>query len=117
MANLHKFSVQEALNAQGSGGIWQRNAAVTSAALAGDYTNTTHFALTSGTHVLGIDVGGSSGLIFNFADGQDDCAALDIVLPKGLHFITIPRGLGNTIYFNHVSNHASSTCSVKTVEI
>ena len=117
MADLHKFSVQEALNAQGSGGIWQRNGAVTSAALAGDYANTTHFPLTSGTHVLGIDVGGSSGLIFNFADGGDDCAAKDLVLPQGLHFITIPRGLGSTIYFNHVSNHASSTCSVKTVEI
>ena len=117
MANLHKFTGQEALNAQGSGGLWQRNAAVISAALAGDYTNTTHFPLTSGSNMLGIDVGGSSGLIFNFSATAIDCEALDIVLPQGLHFITIPRGLGNTVYFNHVSNHASSTCSVKTVEV
>jgi hypothetical protein len=117
MANLHKFTVQEVLNAQGSGGIWQRNAVVNSAALAGDYANTTNFQLGTNTHVLGIEVGGSSGLIFNFSATAIECEALDIILPKGLHFITIPRGLGSTIYLNHVSNHASSVCSVKTVEV
>ena len=117
MANLHKYTVQEALNSQGTGGLWQRNPAVTSAALAGDYTNTTHFALTSSQHLLGIDVGGVNGLIFNFSASTDDCTAADLVLPQGLHFITIPRGLGGTVYLNHVSNHASLTCSVKTVEI
>ena len=115
MANLHKFTVQEALNAQGSGGLWQRNASVSSLNSSA-YTSTTHFALTSGTHVLGIDVG-AAGLIFNFSASEDDCENKDLTLPEGLHFITIPRGLGSTIYFNHISASTTAACSVKTVEI
>ena len=50
------------------------------------------------------------------ADSGSDCvAANDLVIPsETLTFITVPRGLGNTIYFNHLGVSATT---VKVVEI
>ena len=86
MANLHKRSVQEALNAT-VGGNWTVNSPGTAGSSA-DVTNSIHLT-----------------------------AANDLVIPKNtLTFVTVPRGLGNTVYFNYNST-STTTGAVKTVEI
>ena len=113
MANLHKLSVQQAVNAAGSGGQWTVNA-VSSEHGATGATDTIHLDV-SGAAQLGIYAAGN--IYFRFsADSGDDCiAANDLVIPGStLVFITVPRGLGNTIYFNHLG---VAVTTVKVVEI
>ena len=88
MADLHKLTVQEAMNASGAGGTWTVNTAVAIATNA-DVTNTVH---------------------------TDDCnTSNDLRIPGStLTFITVPRGLGPTIYFNHLGVAA---VAVRIVEV
>ena len=57
-------------------------------------------------------------IYFNFTITTTDVtAANDMVIPKNtLTFLTVPRGLGNTVYFNYNST-STTTGAVKTVEI
>ena len=105
MANLHKRSVQEALNAT-VGGVWSVNAAGTAGSSA-DVANTTHLALATMTSTLGVY--SAVEIYFNFASSETDVnASNDLLIPKNtLTFITVPRGLGLTIYFNY--NSTSTT--------
>ena len=118
MANLHKFTVQEAMNAAGSGGNWTATSKGTAADGSSADGNTTHYAVTSGVHQLGIfaDV----DIKFNFTTAATDIDVSEddeLRLPDStLVFLTVPRGLGNTIYFNYISSSAS-TGSVRIVEI
>ena len=114
MANLHKRSVQEALNATVGGG-WTVNTAATADAV-GTVTDTEHLALTTTTSTLGVYA--ATEIYFNFAStGVDIVVAKDLVIPKNtLTFLTVPRGLGNTVYFSYLST-SSTTGAVKTVEI
>ena len=113
MAKLHYLTVQEAINAGGSGGQWTVNA-----------VSAEHSSTASG-HTIHLDVSGAAQLgiyaagdiYFRFsADAGEDCvAANDLVIPGStLVFITVPRGLGNTIYFNHLGVTATT---VKVVEV
>ena len=114
MADLHKRSVQEALNAT-VGGIWTVNSPGT-AGSSGAVTNTTHLALATMTSTLGVY--SAVEIYFNFSITTTDVtAANDMVIPKNtLTFVTVPRGLGNTVYFNYNST-STTTGAVKTVEI
>jgi hypothetical protein len=114
MAKLHKRSVQEALNAT-VGGIWTVNTAATADANT-DVTDTEHLALASTTATLGVYA--AVEIYFNFAATEVDIVvAKDLVIPKNtLTFLTVPRGLGNTVYFSYLST-SSDTGAVKTVEI
>ena len=114
MSNLHKRSVQEALNAT-VGGEWTVNTAGTAAAVSGP-TNTVHLGLATMTSTLGVY--SAVEIYFNFSASETDCvAAKDLVIPKNtLMFITVPRGLGNTVYFSYLST-STTTGAVKTVEI
>tara|TARA_R100000152_G_scaffold18399_1_gene10207 strand:+ start:15746 stop:16096 length:351 start_codon:yes stop_codon:yes gene_type:complete len=116
MAKLSTMESYEALNAStGVGGQWSVKSAVTAGSSA-DVTNTQHIEVDTDTAQLGIlsDV----EIYFNFSITQTDITtAKDLKLPKGtLTFITIPRGLGNVIYFNILST-TSTTGSVRIVEI
>ena len=114
MAKLHAKSVQESLNAT-TGGEWTVKAAGTAGSSAA-VTNTTHQLLASTTATLGVYA--AVEIYFNFAASATDVtAANDMVIPKNtLTFITVPRGLGNTVYFNYNST-STTTGAVKTVEI
>ena len=113
MAKLHSLTVQEGVNASGPGGQWTVNSV--SSSHGGTATTDTIHLDVSGAAQLGIYAAGN--IYFRFsADAGDDCiAANDLVIPGStLVFITVPRGLGNTIYFNHLGVAATT---VKVVEI
>ena len=114
MADLHKRSVQEALNAT-VGGIWTVNYPGTAGSSA-DVANSIHLALATMTSTLGVY--SAVEIYFNFSITTTDVtAANDMVIPKNtLTFVTVPRGLGNTVYFNYNST-STTTGAVKTVEI
>ena len=114
MSKLHKRSVQEALNAT-VGGEWTVNTAGTAGSSA-NVNNSIHLALATMTSTLGVY--SAVEIYFNFSASETDCvAAKDLVIPKNtLMFLTVPRGLGNTVYFSYLST-SSTTGAVKTVEI
>ena len=112
MANLHKLSVQQAVNAAGSGGQWTVNAIATHAGTA--EANTVHLDV-SGAAQIGVLAAGE--LYFNFSSTTEDVETdNDLYLPANtLVFITVPRGIGNTIYFNHLGKGAA--CATRVVEV
>lgn len=114
MANLHKRSVQEALNVT-VGGNWSANSVGTAGSSA-NVNNSTHLALATMTSTLGVY--SAVEIYFNFAtSGTDVNASNDMILPKNtMVFLTVPRGLGNTVYFNYNST-STTTGAVRTVEI
>ena len=114
MANLHKRSVQEALNVT-VGGNWSANSAGTAGSSA-NVNNSTHLALATMTSTLGVY--SAVEIYFNFATSSTDVnASNDMILPKNtMVFLTVPRGLGNTVYFNYNST-STTTGAVRTVEI
>tara|TARA_Y100001973_G_C5107148_1_gene285739 strand:- start:391 stop:735 length:345 start_codon:yes stop_codon:yes gene_type:complete len=114
MANLHKRSVQEALNAT-VGGTWTVNSAGTAGSSAST-GNTIHLALATMTSTIGVY--SAVEIYFNFAtSGTDVNASNDMLIPKNtLIFLTVPRGLGNTVYFNYNST-TTTTGAVRIVEI
>ena len=114
MSKLHKRSVQEALNVTvgGEGSVNDYGTAGSSASTG----NTIHLALATMTSTLGVY--SAVEIYFNFAtSGTDVNASNDMVLPKNtMVFLTVPRGLGNTVYFNYNST-STTTGAVRTVEI
>ena len=112
MADLHKLTVQEAMNASGPGGGWTVN------------TVSTEHTSTATGHTVHLDVSGAAQLgviadeiiYFNFSTTTTDCnTSNDLELPADtLIFLTVPQGLGSTIYFNHLGK---TVCTVRTVEI
>tara|TARA_R100001530_G_scaffold74547_1_gene52478 strand:- start:130 stop:489 length:360 start_codon:yes stop_codon:yes gene_type:complete len=119
MANLHKLSVQEAMNAGGSGGVWTVNAVSTTGSNA-DVANTVHVKVTNASQ-LGLYSSGE--IYFNFANGETNCnTSGDLKLPaETLTFITVPLGLEASgidadIYFNHLST-STTAHTVRIVEI
>jgi len=113
MAKLHSLTVQEGVNASGPGGQWTVNA-VSSTHGGTSATDTIHLDV-SGAAQLGIYAAGNIYFRFSADAGSDCVAANDLVIPGStLVFITVPRGLGNTIYFNHLG---VAVTTVKVVEI
>tara|TARA_R100000808_G_C2153427_1_gene163599 strand:+ start:1996 stop:2334 length:339 start_codon:yes stop_codon:yes gene_type:complete len=112
MANLHKLTVQEALNSTGPGGVWTTNAAATHGGTG--TTDTIHLDV-SGASQLGIYAAGSIYFRFSADEGVDCNTSNDLIIPGStLTFITVPRGLGSTIYFNHLG---LSAVAVRIVEV
>ena len=68
----------------------------------------------SGAGQIGIFAAGE--IYFNFSASQTDCnTSNDLRIPGStLTFITVPRGLGPTIYFNHLGVAA---VAVRIVEV
>ena len=114
MAKLHKYSVQEALNTTVGGGWTVSN--VGTAGSSGDVANTTHKSIATTTGTIGVY--SAVEIYFNFTTTETNVTAgTDMVLPKNtLTFLTVPRGLGNTIKFNYNST-STTTGAVKIVEI
>ena len=116
MANLHKLTVQEAMNASGAGGQWTVHTALAIAAVT-TKTDTLHTDV-SGAGQLGLYA--STDMYFSFSDtnsGTTDGVDITtvgnhlILAANTLTFITVPRGLGSTIYFNILSTTTTAgTC-------
>ena len=114
MADIHTYSVQEALNTT-VGGEWTVASAGTAGSSA-NVNNTTHQALKGSTGTLGVY--SAVEIYFNFAtSGTDVNASNDMIIPKNtLFFLTIPRGLGTTVFFNYNST-STTTGAVRMVEV
>ena len=112
MADLHKRSVQEAVNLS-VGGAWTVATVATHAGAAG--ANTIHYSVDEVTSQIGVY--SAVELYFNFsASTTDVTTANDMIIPSStLVFLTVPRGLGSTVYFNHLGK--GSAGAVRIVEI
>ena len=113
MAKIHKYSVQEALNTT-VGGEWTV-ATVGTAGSNADVANTTHQLIKESTGSIGVY--SAVEIYFNFTSSETNVnASNDLLIPKTtLTFITVPRGLGSTIYFNYNST-STTTGAVRIVE-
>ena len=113
MAKLHKHSVQESLNTT-TGAEWTVKSVGTAGSSA-DVNNTTHVEISSTTGTIGIY--SAVEIYFNFTTSETNVnASNDLLIPKTtLTFITVPRGLGNTIYLNYNST-STTTGAVRVVE-
>ena len=114
MADLHKHSVQEALNST-VGGTWTVSTAGTAGSSA-DVANTSHKLLAGNTSILGVY--SAVEIYYNFTSSETNVnSSNDLLIPANTQFfITVPRGIGNTIYFNFNST-STTTGSVRMVEI
>ena len=112
MADLHKRSVQEAVNLS-VGGAWTVATVATHGGTAG--ANTIHYSVDEVTSQIGVY--SAVELYFNFsASTTDVTTANDMIIPSStLVFLTVPRGLGSTVYFNHLGK--GSAGAVRIVEI
>ena len=112
MADLHKRSVQEAVNLS-VGGVWSVATAATHGGTAG--ANTIHYSVDEVSSQIGVY--SAVELYFNFsATTTDVTTANDMIIPAStLVFLTVPRGLGGTVYFNHLGK--GSAGAVRIVEI
>jgi hypothetical protein len=129
MANLHKFTVQEALNTTSSGNFNQLDGssgglgglagATITAGSSADVENTKHLDISSGVHQLLIYSRGD--IYFNFATSDEDVVANNsLILPGGiLASVAVPLGIadaGDTIRFNFNST-STATHTVRIVEV
>ena len=114
MANLHRYSVQEAVNST-VGGSWTVATAGTAGSSA-DVANTSHKLLLGSTSTLGVY--SAVEIYYNFTTSETNVnASNDLLIPANTQFfITVPRGLGNTVYFNFNST-STNTGAVRMVEI
>jgi hypothetical protein len=113
MADLHKLTVQEAMNAAGHGGVWTVNSVQTINASGG---TTIHLALNASTGVILLQPTVETQISFTTAEA-DISTNDDVSIPAlTLTSITIPRGLGSTIILNMLSDSAS-TGTMRVVEV
>ena len=121
MADLHKLTVQEAMNASGAGGVWTVNTALAIASVT-TKTDTLHTDV-SGAGQLGLYA--STDMYFSFSntnsgttDGVDITTVGNhlMLAANTLTFITVPRGLGSTIYFNILST-TTTTGTCRLIEV
>jgi len=112
MADLHKRSVQEAVNLS-VGGKWTVASVATHSGASN--TNTIPFSIDENTSQNGVY--SAVELDFNFSTATTDVTvANDMIIPAStLVFLTTPRGLGDTLYFNHLGK--GSAGAVRIVEI
>ena len=118
MANLHKFTVQESLNAsQGTSGGWTVNSSQTINASGG---TTIHLQLASSTHILLLQPTVETQISFTTSEA-DISTNNDVAVPADtLTSIQVPRGLitrsGGDIILNMLSDSAS-TGTMRVVEV
>ena len=107
MADLHKFTVQEASNVE-TAGQWGVETAVTTSD-----TTTTHMNVSTANTVI-VDNNNTIDILFDTAASTNCSDANDIKLPSGVHAVKVPRGLGNTVYF-HWRRNSSANATVRVV--
>ena len=112
MANLQKHRSHESLNTD-TAATWELITGTTDApASSGTATNID----VSGYHTLGLTPASEIYIHFHNTSTATLVIADALKLASGLSFIKIPRGLGDTIYFNYLST-SSSTVEVRIVKM
>ena len=111
MANLQKHRAHESINTD-TAAVWDVITDVTNAnATTGAVLNID----VSGYHTLGLTPAAEIYIHFHITStvtlDEDDA----LKLASCLSFIKIPRGLGDTIYFNYVS--VGSSCELRVVKM
>ena len=111
MAKKQHISVQESLNSAGFGAEWTVNSAATHS---GTSTTATIHLDVSKAGQIGVYAAGA--IYFNFSSTTTDCnTSNDLKIPaETLVFLTVPQGLGSTVYFNHLGVAAAA---VRVVEV
>ena len=113
MANIGKFRAHESLNTD-TAATWELQTATTDASASGGAVRNIDV---SGYHTLGLTPAAEIYIHFH----NTSTATLDtddaLKLASGLSFIKIPRGIGDTIYFNYLATHASSACELRVVKM
>ena len=112
MADLHKLTVQEAMNTD-TAATWEIVSGVTDAEVSG---GTAQNIDVSGYHTLGLTPAAEIYIHFHNSSTATLVEADALKLAGGLSFIKIPKGLGDTIYFNYISTSAS-TVEVRVVKM
>ena len=106
MANIGKFRAHESLNTD-TAATWELQAGTTDAPVAGAASPISIDV--SGYHTLGLTPAAEIYIHFHNTSTATLVIADALKLASGLSFIKIPRGLGDTIYFNYLSVAASTT--------
>jgi hypothetical protein len=112
MADLQKFRAHEALNTEAAA-TWDLISGVTDAPVSG---GTPENIDVSGYHTLGLTPASEIFIHFHNTSTVTLVEADCLKLAAGLSFIKIPKGLGDTIYFNYISTSAS-TVEVRVVKM
>ena len=112
MANLQKFRAHESLNTEAAA-TWELITNVTDAEVSG---GTAQNIDVSGYHTLGLTPAAEIYIHFHNTSSATLVEADALKLAGGLSFIKIPKGLGDTIYFNYISTSAS-TVEVRVVKM
>ena len=112
MANLQKHRSHESLNTV-TAAVWDVITDVTDAAASSGTVNNIDV---SGYHTLGLTPAAEIYIHFHNTSTATLVEADALKLAGGLSFIKIPKGLGDTIYFNYISTSAS-TVEVRVVKM
>ena len=105
MANIGKFRAHESLNTD-TAATWELITNVTDANATGGLVLNIDV---SGYHTLGLTPAAEIYIHFHNTSTATLVILDALKLASGLSFIKIPRGLGDTIYFNYLSVAASTT--------
>ena len=112
MANVQKFRAHESWNTD-TAATWELITNVTDAPAS---SGTAENIDVSGYHTLGLTPAAEIYIHFHNTSTATLVIADALKLASGLSFIKIPRGLGDTIYFNYLST-SSSTVEVRIVKM
>ena len=114
MANIGKFRAHESLNTD-TAATWELQAGTTDAPVAGAASPISIDV--SGYHTLGLTPAAEIYIHFHNTSTATLVIADALKLASGLSFIKIPRGLGDTIYFNYLATHATVDCELRVVKM
>ena len=111
MANLNRFSAQEAVNVEVSA-VWDVQTVVSTSS-GGIGANTQHVNV-SDYHQVIIDTTSAIDILFD-ANATTNCSDTnDLKLQAGITSIKVPRGLGNTVYL-HWRRSGSTDATVRLI--
>ena len=110
MAELHRFTVQEAVNTEAAG-KWDVGAATTVSSSHIDEIHGVNGKDISAYHTVGITT--NQPIYFRFtATANAGCATTDLKLEIGTHFVKIPHGIGSSIFLNMLRVSSDATVNI-----
>jgi len=112
MANLQKHRTHESLNTD-TAASWDVNSILTAAVTGGSAASLD----VSSYNTLGLFTDGEIYFGFTGTSTAAISTANDLKLAAGLSFIKVPKGIGNTVYFNYLATSGSSTVGIRLVKM
>ena len=111
MANLNRFSAQEAVNVEVSA-LWDVQTVVDTSA--GGIGSATQHVNVSDCHQVIIDTTAAIDILFDINATTNCSDTNDLKLPQGVSSMKVPKGLGNTIYL-HWRRDGSTDATVRMI--